>query len=79
VLAHLIALAPPVDVRYLWRPRLPDEGDDFVMEIAISASPCSIVTHHLRDFVNAELHFPQVPLPTPGQLLSRLSNRGKNS
>jgi hypothetical protein len=49
------------------------------MEIAIAASPCSIVTHNLRDFVNAELRFPQVPLLTPGQLLSRLSNQEKSS
>jgi hypothetical protein len=49
------------------------------MEIAIAASPCSIVTHNLRDFVNAELRFPQVPLLTPGQLLSGLSNQEKNS
>jgi hypothetical protein len=37
------------------------------MEIAIAASPCSIVMHKLRDFVNAVL--------TPGQFLSRLSNQ----
>ena len=45
--------------RYLWRPNLKDEGDNFIMEIAVAAWPCTIVTHNLKDFVRAELRFPQ--------------------
>ena len=74
VLAHLVASAPEVAVRYLWRPNLQDEGDNFIVEIAIAAWPCTIVTHNIKDFVRAELRFPQVALRTPGQLLQSLTH-----
>lgn len=74
VLAHLVASAHEVEVRYLWRPNLKDEGDNFILEIAVAAWPCTIVTHNLKDFVRAELRFPQVALCTPGQLLQSLTH-----
>lgn len=69
VLAHLVATAREIEVRYLWRPNLKDEGDNFVMEIAVAAWPCTIVTHNLKDFVRAEMRFPQIAVCTPSQLL----------
>lgn len=74
VLAHLVASADEVAVRYLWRPNLQDEGDNFVLEIAIAAWPCTIVTHNLKDFVHAQLRFPHIALCTPGQLLQSLTH-----
>lgn len=74
VLAHLVASAYEVEVRYLWRPNLKDEGDNFILEIAVAAGPCTIVTHNLKDFVHAELRFPQIALRTPGQLLQSLTH-----
>ncbi len=74
VLAHLVASAHEVVVRYLWRPNLPDEGDNFIVEIAIAAWPCTIVTHNLKDFVRAELRFAHIALCTPGQLLQSLTH-----
>lgn len=72
VLAQLLIKATEIDVRYLWRPNLPDEGDNFVLEIAIAAWPCTIVTHKIKDFARAELRFPQVAAVTPGQLMHSL-------
>ena len=74
VLAHLVASAHDVEVRYLWRPNLKDEADNFILEIAVAAWPCTIVTHNLKDFVRAELRFPQIALCTPGQLLQSLTH-----
>ena len=74
VLAHLVASAHEVEVRYLWRPNLKDEGDNFILEIAVAAWPCTLVTHNLKDFVRAELRFPQIALRTPGQLLQSLTH-----
>lgn len=74
VLAHLVAKATEIDVRYLWRPNLRDEADNFVMEIAVAAWPCTIVTHNLADFAKSELQFPQVAVVTPGQLLQQLNH-----
>lgn len=74
VLAHLVASAHDAEVRYLWRPNLKDEADNFILEIAVAAWPCTIVTHNLKDFVRAELRFPQIALCTPGQLLQSLTH-----
>ena len=72
--AHLVAVATEIDVRYLWRPNLRDEGDNFVLEIAVAAWPCTIVTHNVSDFSSAELRFPQVVTCTPGQLMQSLTH-----
>lgn len=74
VLAQLLVRAAIVDVRYLWRPNLRDEGDNFVVEIAIAAWPCTIVTHNVADFARAELRFPQVAVCTPGHLMRALTH-----
>jgi predicted nucleic acid-binding protein len=74
VLAQWVARATNVEVRYLWRPNLRDEGDNFVLEIAVAAWPCTIVTHNVADFRRAELRFPQVAVMTPGQLMKSLTH-----
>jgi len=73
-LAQLVTKATEIDVRYLWRPNLRDEGDNFVLEIAIAAWPCTIVTHNISDFQRAELRFPHVVLVTPGELMKSLQS-----
>ena len=47
---------------YKWRPNLPDEADNHVMELAIAANATMIVTHNVRDFSRAELKFPQIEI-----------------
>ena len=39
LLAALVTATEEVEVRYLWRPNLPDEGDNFIYEAAFAASP----------------------------------------
>lgn len=73
-LAQLVTKATEIDVRYLWRPNLRDEGDNFVLEIAVAAWPCTIVTHNMSDFQRAELRFPHIVLVTPGQLMKSLQS-----
>ena len=74
VLAHLISGAYEIQTRYLWRPNLKDEKDNFIVEIAVAAWPCTIVTHNIGDFARTELRFPQVTVCTPGQLLRSLTH-----
>lgn len=38
------------DIWYLWRPLSRDAGDDFVAELAVTATADAIVTHNVRDF-----------------------------
>ena len=64
-----IAKTQMIEVYFSWRTNLRDEGDNLVVELAVAASPCNIVTHNLRDFANAELKFPSVKVLTPAQWL----------
>lgn len=69
LLAALVGIADEVQVRYLWRPNLRDESDNFVMEIALAAQPCTIVTHNVRDFARGELRFPGTLIRRPRDIL----------
>ena len=59
-----------VRVYYLWRPNLPDEADNHVVELAVAGRAGAIVTHNTRDFARTELHFPGLRIVTPGALLA---------
>ena len=69
LLAALVARAEEITVRYLWRPNLRDEKDNFLLEIAVAAQPCTIVTHNVRDFSRGELRFSSVPIKRPQDIL----------
>ena len=59
-----------VRVRYLWRPNLPDEADNHVVELAVAGGAEAIVTHNWRDFERAELSFPGLRVVTPGAFIA---------
>ncbi|MCI0561619.1 MAG: PIN domain-containing protein, partial [Nitrososphaera sp.] len=44
-------------IYYLWRPNLPDEADNHVVELAIAGVAEAIVTKNVKDFEGAELRF----------------------
>jgi putative PIN family toxin of toxin-antitoxin system len=71
-LAALVTASEEVEVRYLWRPNLPDEGDNFVYEAAFAASPSTIATHNLRDFRKPEIGWAGVLVRTPQQILTEV-------
>ena len=58
-----------VEVYYRWRPNLPDEGDNHVLELAVAAGDAPIVTFNRRDFRGGELRFPGILVQTPGAWL----------
>ncbi len=53
VLDYLCATALHQDIFYLWRPRLRDAKDDMVLELAMNAGAQIIVTHNVKDYVQA--------------------------
>jgi hypothetical protein len=57
----------------VWRPNLPDEGDNHVLELAVAAGNAPIVTLNRRDFRSGELRFPGIIVQTPGAWLKSLA------
>jgi uncharacterized protein len=58
-----------VKVYFLWRPNLPDEGDNRLVELAIAGGANTIVTNNVRDVRRGELSFPSLQILTPAEFL----------
>lgn len=67
-----LAVAEWVKVYFLWRPNLPDEGDNHLIELAIAGAAAMIVTNNLADVARGELLFPNLKILTPRQFLTRI-------
>lgn len=50
-------------VYYRWRPRLVDEADHHLLELAIASGAEAIVTKNVRHLRSGELRFPQILQP----------------
>lgn len=69
VLDGLLKRCRWVDVFYAWRPNLPDEADNHLIELGVAAQAEAIVTRNLRDAARGELKFPSLRVLTPEQCL----------
>jgi hypothetical protein len=58
-----------VEVFDVWRPNLPDEADNHLIELGVAALADAIVTRNLRDVSRGELKFPSLRVLTPEQCL----------
>ncbi len=63
-----------IEVFFAWRPNLPDEADNHLMELAVAGNALAIVTGNVRDLARGELRFPSQPFAsqptiTPEQCL----------
>lgn len=56
-------------VYYLWRPNLPDEADNHLIELAVAGGAEALLTYNVRDFANPELRFSHLKIYTPPQFL----------
>lgn len=70
ILDFICAEANLREIFYLWRPVLPDPGDDFILELAVESQCDFIVTFNLKDFAGAEKF--GVEVVTPQQFLRKL-------
>lgn len=69
LLSALYSLCDWVPIYYLWRPNIADEGDNFLIELALAGNATHIVTNNISDLRNAELKFPDLKIVTPARLL----------
>jgi len=60
-----------VPIFFLWRPNLPDEGDNHLVELAVAGMAAALVTQNVRDLRRGELRFPQLSIETPAQFMTR--------
>lgn len=61
-----------VKIYFLWRPNLPDEADNHLIELAIAGSASVIITNNLKDLRHGELRFPSLRILTPKQFITIL-------
>ncbi|NEV65327.1 PIN domain-containing protein [Thiorhodococcus minor] len=61
-----------VKVYYGWRPNLPDEADNHLIELALAGNAAGIVTHNVRDVRRGELRLGDLRILTPAQSLEEL-------
>ncbi len=69
LLAAFYRVCQWVPIYYLWRPNLIDEGDNFLVELAVAGNAHAIVTNNIKDLKNAELSFENLLILKPEQLL----------
>lgn len=57
LLDDILSISQWIEIYYMWRPNLRDEGDNFLIELAIAGNAKYIVSRNLRDFNQAQLNF----------------------
>ena len=70
--AAFLSVCEWVQVYYLWRPNLRDEGDNHLMELAVAGGASFLATNNLRDLKSGELRFPSIRIVSPKELLEEL-------
>ena len=69
LLASFMSVSQWVSIYYLWRPNLKDEGDNYLIELALAGNAKYLVTNNIKDFKNPQLLFPQLSIIKPEQLI----------
>jgi putative PIN family toxin of toxin-antitoxin system len=69
LLNSLYSVCQWVSVYFLWRPNLKDEGDNFLIELALAGNADVIISNNVKDLHSAEIIFPELRILTPEQML----------
>ena len=56
-----------VSVYFGWRPHLRDEGDNYLVELAVAGGAEFVVTRNTRDFERSELAWPGLRVRSPAR------------
>ena len=74
LLDALAVVVEPIRISYLWRPVLPDPGDDLVLETAVNGRADVLVTFNRRHFEPVAACF-GLEVVTPADAVHELENR----
>ena len=66
----IVAVAEPVEPRFLWRPQLRDPGDEMVLEAAVNGRADALVTFNIRHFGETPRRF-GIDVLRPGEALRK--------
>lgn len=58
-----------IEIAFLWRPNLPDEADNHLIELAVAGNASAIVTHNARDLAAGDPAFDSFRIVAPDDLL----------
>jgi predicted nucleic acid-binding protein len=72
VLAALASVGRWLALYYGWRPNLPDEGDNHLIELAIAGGARAIVTHNVRHLRRGQLLWERLRILTPRECLEEM-------
>ena len=70
--AAFLSVCEWVQIYFSWRPNLPDEADNHIVELAVAGGAAMIVTNNVRDFQGADLRFPDLRMVAPRELAKEL-------
>ena len=56
-------------IYYNWRPNLRDEGDNHIIELAVSGGASCIITKNIKDLRSGELFFDKLRIITPDEFI----------
>jgi predicted nucleic acid-binding protein len=70
LLAAFMSVCQWIRVYYLWRPNLPDEADNHLIELAVAGDAQIIATRNIKDFKRSQLKFPQLEILKPEEVLN---------
>lgn len=72
MLRALAAAGRWVTVYYGWRPNLPDEGDNHLIELAVAGNAEAVVSFNKKDLMSGQLIMPNLRILTPAECLEIL-------
>lgn len=58
-----------INIAFLWRPNLPDESDNHLIELAVAGNAEWIITNNTKDIVAGDLIFDGFRVVTPSEWL----------
>ena len=70
--AAFLSVCEWVQIYFSWRPNLPDEADNHIVELAVAGGAAMIVTNNVRDLQGADLRFPDLRMVAPRELVKEL-------